>query len=153
MKSRKTDPKETGSSSSTETIVKELLNPEDLKLKLAKANSFISAQEETIDKLNKEIEKLQELLASRLEASPASSSFLEDEKIIADIQLKKLKDVALSRSLTLEETRKFEIFSKIKNQDFLSDRNSGKSGNLPRDVTPKTLLTIASSSVVKKVEE
>lgn len=147
MKSPK---KKTSDSSSTQEIADSFVSTEDLQTRLLKAEAYIRAQEETIEKLS------QELTRSKQEPSKLAtidSRYFDDEKVIADIQLKQLKEMALTRPLTLEETRKFEIFSKIKNLETLDSKNGGSSGKLPKDVTPSTLLSIASSNIKVKAEE
>lgn len=89
--------------------------------------AYAEAQYATILELSKKINKLEEdnkHLKSLLENS---TPILEEQKkellgynidapneeIISEIQLNKLKAIALDRELTLEETKKFEIFSKV----------------------------------------
>lgn len=74
------------------------------------------------------------------------------EKDIADIQIERLRIISMDRELTLEETRKLEIFTKIKLMIERPDR--------PIDVTPlpkdeKDLLVIAATqtSLEKKMED
>lgn len=72
-----------------------------------------------------------------------------DEKQIAELQLDKLKQKAMTTELTLEEARKFEIFSKVKmNLEQKSENTiSASYQNLPSD--DAKLLAIASSNIKK----
>lgn len=89
---------------------------------------FTEAQHKTIIELSKKIKKLEDEnnhLKKLLETSTPlidsdkkdliqSQSFLtSDEETICVTQLNKLRDVSFERELTLEESRRVEIFSKI----------------------------------------
>lgn len=87
---------------------------------------FSSAQQETILSLSKQLVKLEEK-NKKLESMLAKQSIISeepkesntelfissDEEAICRTQLQKLREVALDRELTLEESRKVEIYSKI----------------------------------------
>lgn len=47
---------------------------------------------------------------------------LDDAKTVSQVQLRMLKDIAFERELTLEETKKLEIFNKILNQAVDKDK-------------------------------
>ena len=90
---------------------------------------FAQAQHTTIVQLSKKIQKIEDErdhLKKLLESSVpilkepgkeiAGSKFLtSDEEAICVMQLNKLRDISSERELTLEETRRVEIFSKILN--------------------------------------
>lgn len=68
-----------------------------------------------------------------------------NEIIIADIELKKLKEIAFSRALNLEESKRYQIYVNCKIA--LTKKDSEKDNS--RDVTPKDvkdLLAIAKNS-------
>lgn len=91
-------------------------------------DQFITQQHKTILELTKKIEKLQaknkhleDLLQEKTPAlvgeySPMikNGAIIEDhEENICRMELKKLHDTSLERQLTLEETRKVEIYTKL----------------------------------------
>lgn len=94
-------------------------------------DQYIQAQQNTIVKLQRqlneakeEIEKLKELKTSNIVSindKPIQLGIGSDQEEICKIQLRMFLDVSKNRELTLEETRKVEIFSKIlfgfKNKD------------------------------------
>ena len=95
---------------------------------LSDLQAFCEAQQKTILGLTKKVKQLEEerdhlkgLLETTAPILPNPSSsvlptekFLtSDQEAICRMQLTKLRDVALERELTLEETKKVEIFSKI----------------------------------------
>jgi len=134
--------------SSIADIAKKYTSKIDLQKKILELAKLVTAQDETIETL------VQELTRLKLE-EPKSGEIQvhkyipESERLIADVQLNRLKEAALGRDLTLEETRKYEIFSKIKN---LNKEEIPSEPKLPRDVTPRTLLEIAGSDIKKSNE-
>lgn len=87
---------------------------------------FAQAQQTTIVQLSKKLQRVEEerdhlkqLLESSVpiikpEGAPLDNKFLTSaEEAICAMQLEKLRDISLARELTLEETRRVEIFSKI----------------------------------------
>lgn len=88
---------------------------------------FAQAQQTTIVQLSKKIQKLEDErdhLKKLLESSvpllkepgksiPGEKFLTSDEEAICVMQLNKLRDISTERELTLEETRRVEIFSKI----------------------------------------
>lgn len=100
---------------------------------LSDLQAFCEAQQKTILNLSKKIKSLEEerdhlkkLLDSTtpslpieqnkdlIQINPPSDKFLtSDQEAICRVQLNKLREIALDRELTLEETKKVEIFSKI----------------------------------------
>jgi hypothetical protein len=95
---------------------------------LADIRAFSEAQQKTIIQLTKKVKQLEEErdhLKKLLESTAPiiqtanntpvqTEKFLtSDQEAICRVQLTKLRDIALDRELTLEETKKVEIFSKI----------------------------------------
>lgn len=82
---------------------------------------YCNVQYKTIISLNKEIRKLSEdiesLKSMAFQNLPVVNSVqnIEDEEVIARTQLSMLKNKSLVEPLTLEEARKFEIYSKALN--------------------------------------
>jgi len=67
-----------------------------------------------INELNYEIAHLQKLLADVVTPGSPSTLLPEDERIIADLQLNRLKQTAMTRDLTLEETKRYDLLVKNK---------------------------------------
>lgn len=96
---------------------------------LSDLKAFSEAQQKTIVQLTKKVKQLEEerdQLKSQINAPvPTPSSNIEPSGAIADkfltsdqeaicrTQLMKLREIAFDREMTLEETKKVEIFSKI----------------------------------------
>lgn len=95
---------------------------------LAEMKAFSEAQQKTIIQLTKKIKQLEEErdhLKKLVESSvplvttnekhiyPTEKFLTSDQEAICRTQLLKLREMALDRELTLEETKKVEIFSKI----------------------------------------
>lgn len=88
---------------------------------------FAHAQQQTIIQLSKKVQRLEEerdhlktLLESTVPIIKEEGKNLPDNKFltsaeeaICTIQLDKLRSISVERELTLEETRRVEIFSKI----------------------------------------
>ena len=76
----------------------------------------IVTQKKKMQEMETEIVHLKKLLEHTAPVLELDSVFtLNDEETISRTQLQKLRDVSLSRELTLEEARKLEIYSKIIN--------------------------------------
>lgn len=95
---------------------------------LSQLQEFAEAQQKTIIQLSKKIQKIEEerdhlktLLESSVplikrEGEQSGEKFLTSaEEAICVMQLEKLRDISIGRELTLEETRKVEVFSKVLN--------------------------------------
>jgi hypothetical protein len=96
---------------------------------LAEVKAFAEAQTRSIIDLNKKNRELQEEvlhLKKILEDSTGiiqtnnndvQSNLLlgEDEETIAKVQINRLKEISFARELTLEESRRLEIFVKVLN--------------------------------------
>lgn len=126
----------------------ELLRAEDKFLKMSEVCDNLIKQ---LEYKEEEISHLKSLLSGmtpvigEVQVLPIS-----DEELIADIQLRKLRDNAKIRELTLDETRKFDLLVKNKRlaqgQATNIDKNEDK---LPKSLGSKQLLQIAS----KKTED
>lgn len=86
----------------------------------AAMQQMIESQHKTITELCKlneqyksEIEHLKKLLTEGSSIINLDPSQLKPEEIIAETQLNMLKEASFNRSLTLEETKRVEIFHKI----------------------------------------
>lgn len=91
----------------------------------AELKTYTESQSKTIIELNKKINKIEKEnkeLKLKLEDSKKQNTIQENtsivqnisnEEAICNLQLKLLNQTSLERELTMEETRKVEIFSKI----------------------------------------
>lgn len=84
------------------------------------AQQMIESQHKTINelcKLNEEykekITHLEKLLTENVSITTLDPAQLKPEEIIAETQLNLLKQASFNRALTLEETKRVEIFHKI----------------------------------------
>lgn len=102
--------------------------------------------------------ELKELKLSKLTAlvpnNNVSIILRPDEKEIAILQLERLKEKAINQELTLEEARKFEIFSKMK---VILDERDKTSPTIPYTTLPSddkelTQIAASSTSLEKKLE-
>lgn len=93
---------------------------------LAELKNYAEAQYNTIVELTKkkqhlenEVLHLKGLLESTAPLLPTENLveklITSDEEAIAKMQLSKLRDLSLTRELTLEEAKRFEIFYKVLN--------------------------------------
>lgn len=117
----------------------------------------------TIDKLLKdlnlkreEISHLQGLVASTVPIlvpkKIESKEDKTDSQLIAETQLSRLKNIALTRQMTLEEVRIYDFL--VKNQRIAgTDSDEGKNKNPAREVSEIELVRIAESNFKPKNEE
>lgn len=95
---------------------------------LSDLKAFSEAQQRTIVQLTKKIKQLEEerdhlkgllettapiIQTSESQPIIAEKFLTSDQETICRTQLMKLREIALDREMTLEETKKVEIFSKI----------------------------------------
>lgn len=107
----------------------------NLQESLIKANKFINEQAE-------EIQHLKKLLDA---AIPTTSKLTpSDEEVIADLQLNRLKQVAIERTLSLDECRALDLLVKTKRiaKEQASDIIDNK--GLPKNLSTPDLIKIAS---------
>ncbi|PCI45864.1 MAG: hypothetical protein COB41_00300 [Proteobacteria bacterium] len=100
---------------------------------------LLEKKDKQILKLKQKIEELTYALANPV----VEKIQINDEEMIAIMQLQHLKKVSQTRELTLEESRKFEIFSKVKNSINRQSSIDTNSVTLPRSLDPSMLLQIA----------
>lgn len=104
---------------------KKILEMHDQFKEYAELKAFSEAQNKTIIDLTKKInqkdeeivhlkailEKSTPIIAS--DKTPAQTLLTDDEESICRMQLRKLRDISMSRELTLEETKKVDIYAKL----------------------------------------
>jgi carbonic anhydrase len=108
---------------------------------------------QTIDKLLKlleekesEIDHLKSMLGRSVPIIGELN--LSNEEIIAEKQIARLREFSMLRELTLDEAKRLDIFVKIKHLN--EKKDEPEASKLPKDVTPKDLILIATGK--KKVD-
>lgn len=94
----------------------------------AEMQAFAEAQFKTIQDLNKKLKRLEDekqslqkmldgMVPNPKKDEQDFAQFLasSDQETIAKIQINKLKEISFEREMTLEETKRFEIFCKVLN--------------------------------------
>ncbi len=122
---------------------------------LGQLQEFADAQQKTIIQLSKKIQRIEEerdhlkiLLESSVpliksEGQQIGEKFLTSaEEAICVMQLDKLRGISSARELTLEETRKVEVFSKV----LAAVRNAPKTIEIKnKQMTSEELLALVES--------
>lgn len=125
----------------------------ELYSKLAKKEEKIKELKEEIDNKLAKITHLEQMLMKTIPNLFNTEKIqVPDEVTIAEMQLQKLKGLAMNRDLTLEETRKFEIFSKVKNIK-KEDHGIINSYRILPSSQPLDLIKIAETSVTKEITQ
>lgn len=79
----------------------------------------ILQQQKKINELELQVRQLQGMVEKTvplLEIDQPSKLMMDDEEIIAKMELSKLRDESLQRTLTFEEVKKLDILAKVLNQ-------------------------------------
>lgn len=128
-----------------------------LKTQILKLEEKCVALSQVIDSLLKQIESKEEEISQLKNVLQKSTPLIgeaiainiSDEELIADVQLRKLKEQAKIRELTLDETRKFDLLVKNKR---LAQGNATEIGAkvLPKELPKKQLIQIASRKIETK---
>lgn len=132
------------------------LSVEQLKRRLTSVERENNAALKTIEKLLKDIQKKNEEIAHLKDLLSKSVPILQlpvekqppkvsPEEEIAEIQLAKLNQIAKTRSLTLEETRMYDLLVKNKRLTQEKSTQNLQKGNF-RDVSEIELIKIAGKS-------
>lgn len=128
------------------------VNDEQRELEVLRSHNVAQAQ--TIEILMKQLEDktnqithLQEMLAKAVPViGEAKPLVLTDEEIIAEFQLKALKAAAMTRDLTLDEVKRYDLLVKNKR---LAQGNAttidGSTKKLPANLSVGELMQIASN--------
>jgi archaellum component FlaC len=132
-------------------------NPEDLRQYAEAQYKTILAQSQKIAKLEEEKEELMKKfaeLSNDLAGAKAmgtltgNSQFdVDDVEATSVLQLSRIKELALHRELTLEETKKFEIFSKVLREQRGKPARNEKDGPKPEAMTNEELLKLIDSEL------
>lgn len=130
---------------------------EMLQLEIKNLTKNSVAMSETIDKLVKALEQREQEIAQLksmlMSVTPivgeAVPLVISDEELIADVQLRKLKEDALARPLTLDEIKKYDLL--IKNKRLAQGNATAiEAKGLPKDISKNKLLELASNSIKKE---
>ena len=124
---------------------------------ILKLEDKCSALSQVIDSLLKQVESKEEEISNLKSALDRSVPMIgeaiainiSDEELIADVQLRKLKEQAKTRELTLDEIRKFDLLVKNKR---LAQGNATEINSkvLPKELPKTQLLQIASKKIESK---
>lgn len=145
--------------SKKDTSKQRLTNIKKIAKELKDLKGYSNGQYKTVEKLTGEIQKKDEeivhlkyLLQQCIPKLKEDFDFkiISDEEQISLMQLDKLKQKAVKRELTLEETKKFDIL--VKNKRLSQGKSTNNTNTSPhlKDVTPKDLIVIAESNPKKK---
>ena len=94
-----------------------------------------------------EIVHLKKLLEGLVPKNQAIKLEVTDEELIADMQLRKLKEYSTQRELSLEEVKKFDLL--VKNKRLAKGDATATIDHkpLPQNVAPQELLKIAGAKI------
>lgn len=118
----------------------------DLEMKcfiLSKINQYLSKQ---VGELEAKLKHAESLLMSTSKSSPVSKLIISDEEVIADLQIKRLKEAAQIRVLSLEETRQYDLY--VKNKRLIQGDATNVIDHKPLSNSKEDLIRIA--QIVKK---
>lgn len=115
-----------------EKLLEQFKNTEELEIfarsqfnqivQLTKRNKELEAKNaELIKQSNNSVQEV-----PQIDLSKSPLEVLDDAKTIAQVQLAKIKKESFERELSLEETKKVEIFNKILNVDLDSKKKNPK---------------------------
>ena len=118
---------------------------------------LIDGQRREIQRLETDLEAssnkvthLEKILEHSVPQLGAGGEIELDEVTIARMQLNKIGKLASTRELTNEEARRFEIFSRVVQNDAKIEKPNKPLGVL-RDVTPAKMLEMAKSKTKKDI--
>lgn len=100
----------------------------------------------SLDNKDAEIAHLKKLLVGGSPVIGQSNLIVSDELAMIDLQLKKLKEDTMFRTMNLDETKRLDLLIKNK-RIVMGDSKPVDQPALPKDVTPKDLLAIASTRI------
>lgn len=128
---------------------------------IAKLEEKLIGMGQTLDMMIKQLESkeeeithLKKMLSGMTPViGQAISLEITDEELIADIQLRKLKDIAKVRELSLDEIKKFDLLVKNKRLAQGNATTINEKKGLPKDVSNSSLLKIATKKITPKIED
>lgn len=93
-----------------------------------------------------EISHLKKMLDSLVPKNQAIKIEISDEELIADMQIRRIKEASMQRDLSLEEAKKLDIYVKTKRL-VKGDSTTIVDTPLPKNVDKKDLLRIAGAKI------
>lgn len=125
-----------------------------LKTVILELESKCLALNKTIDKLLSQLQLREEEISQLRSFIPQTSKIgeinlapISDEELIADVQLRRLKDSALLRDLTLDETKKLDLFVKTKKISQNGQTLNTDKSELPKELPKAQLIHLASKKI------
>lgn len=85
---------------------------------------------EKLQRLEEENQHLKQMLSASVPQLNSVKLIIPDEQAIAEIQLQRLKEAAMSRDLTLDETKRFDLLTK----NLYITKGKPKDDNKPKDI-------------------
>lgn len=107
----------------------------------------LESKEEEITHLKMMLSKMTPVIGEAIMINPT------DEELIADIQLRKLKENARTRELTLDEIKKFDLLVKNKRLAQGNATTIEEKKGLPKDTPKDKLLGLATKKLKPVIEE
>lgn len=98
---------------------------------------------EKLQKLEEENAHLKQMLNTSVPQLNSVKLVIPDEQAIAEIQLMRLKEAAMSRDLTLDETKRFDLLTKNLYLSKGKPKNDNKPKDIEADVSDAELIKIA----------
>ena len=120
----------------------------DLIIMIDGQNRHIQKLETDLEQANQKVRHLEKILENSVPKLGEGDSIQLDEVTIARMQLQKLGRLAANRELTNEEARRFEIFSRVIQNDAKIDKQKSQETSF-RDVSPTKLLEMATAKPKK----
>mgnify|MGYP003402874881 CR=1 FL=1 len=120
---------------------------------VTRLEKMVKAQEETIEKLTKEIDNKNDTIDALKRRVNGDTSIVvpraqvSPEEVIAETQLKLLEERAMRQTLTLEEIKIYDLLVKNKRLTLGQSTENASYRVLPANTDEKSLLEIAQSNV------
>lgn len=120
---------------------------------VTRLEKMVKAQEETIEKLTKEIDNKNDTIDALKRRVNGDTSIvvpraqISPEEVIAETQLKLLEERAMRQTLTLEEIKIYDLLVKNKRLTLGQSTENASYRVLPANTDEKSLLEIAQSNV------
>lgn len=146
---------------SIKNISKKYKKRNELLEDIGELRQILGAQElnnkKLVEKLKEKDDEIKHLKTLLKDSVPVVGNIerieIQEEELIAEMQLQKLKNISQKRDLTLEEARKFEIYSKVKNSANRNRPMVPQYTHLPDNTPKKDLLQIASNRKIESKGE
>lgn len=140
-------------SSSITDALEKLKEVATINKEVTRLEKMVKAQEETIEKLTKEIDNKNDTIDALKRRVNGDTSIVvpraqvSPEEVIAETQLKLLEERAMRQTLTLEEIKIYDLLVKNKRLTLGQSTENASYRVLPANTDEKSLLEIAQSNV------